>query len=144
VRLRLLRLVVILCAVFVASAWPARALVVQESSEKDARTPAQKKINSQILGEIYRARGIASAKRVPPGPTIVTLHGGRALVDIRADVSDVLEEIIVKAGGTIVSTSPGYRSIVAWLPLLKLEGLAQSRAVQAIEPGPAAMTNTVR
>src|SRR2546422_173707 len=38
-------------------------------SEKEARTPAQGKINSQILYEIYRRRGEARRKGVPPGPT---------------------------------------------------------------------------
>ena len=35
-------------------------------SEKEARTPAQAKINSQILYEIYRRRGEADSKGVPP------------------------------------------------------------------------------
>ena len=36
--------------------------------------------------------------------------------------------------GTIVSTSREYRSIVAWIPLLKLERLAEDRRVSAISP----------
>jgi hypothetical protein len=57
-------------------------------SEKDARTPAQAKINSQILYEIYRDRGDAERKNVPSTPTGIDVDGrGRALVDVRADVT---------------------------------------------------------
>jgi hypothetical protein len=60
-------------------------------SEKEARTPAQKKINSQILYEIYRRRGDDVRNGVPPGPTGVDVDArGRALVDVRADVTPAL------------------------------------------------------
>jgi len=48
-------------------------------SEKESRTPAQQKINSQLLFEIYRLRGEAERKGVPPGPTGVKIDAlGRA------------------------------------------------------------------
>jgi hypothetical protein len=54
-------------------------------SEKESRTPAQQKINSQLLYEVYRFRGEAKQKNVPPDPTGVKLDAkGRALVDVRA------------------------------------------------------------
>ena len=37
------------------------------ASEKDSRTPAQRKINSQLLYEIYRRRGEAVAVPYLPG-----------------------------------------------------------------------------
>src|ERR1700752_19605 len=53
--------------------------------EKEGRTPAQQKINSQLLYEIYRRRGEDKAKGIPPGPTDVRIDArGRALVDVRA------------------------------------------------------------
>jgi len=104
-------------------------------SEKDSRTPAQQKINSQLLYEIYRVRGQAAAKGVPPDPTGVRIDGkGRALVDVRAEVSSVLQERVRSLGGTITSVSQEYRSIIAWVPLTRLERLAEDRAVHAIEP----------
>lgn len=107
----------------------------QVTSEKDSRTPAQQKINSQVLYEIYRERGEAEAKHVPPGPTGVRIDGTkRALVDIRADVTPAMEEKVRSLGGTIESVSAQYRSIIAWVPLLRLEELARERAVHAIEP----------
>jgi len=112
------------------------ALIVgQAPSEKATRTPAQQKINSQVLYEIYRARGEAAAKHVPPGPTGVRIDGRhRALVDVRATVTTSLQRTIRTLGGTIVSVSPEYRSIIAWVPLKRLERLASERAVHSIEP----------
>lgn len=116
----------------------------QAASEKDSRSPAQQKINSQVLYEIYRARGEAEAKHVPPGPTGVRIDGKqRALVDVRADVTAALQKKIRSLGGTIESVSPQYRSIVAWVPLRRLETLARERAVHAIEPKAEATTNKI-
>jgi hypothetical protein len=111
-------------------------------SEKEARTPAQQKINSQLLNEIYRRRGQAKEKNVPPGPTGVRLdEKDRALVDVRADVVPDLERKLRKLGSTIVSTSREYRSIIAWVPVLKLEDIAAGSSVRAIEPAPESTTH---
>jgi hypothetical protein len=104
-------------------------------SEKESRTPAQRKINSQLLYELYRLRGEAKLKQVPPGDTGVKIDGKqRALVDVRAEVTPTLQKKVLKLGGTIQSTSLQYRSIIAWIPLRKLERLAEDPAVRAIEP----------
>jgi hypothetical protein len=111
------------------------ALVQGGSSEKDSRTPAQRKINSQVLYEIYRVRGQAAVKHVPPGATGVRIDAkGRAFVDVRAEVTRALQRRVVALGGTITSVSKEYRSIIAWVPLRRLETLAKERAVRAIEP----------
>ncbi len=113
-----------------------------QASEKDSRTPAQQKIDSQVLYEIYRRRGEAVKKGVPPGETGVQIDKkGRALVDVRVEVTPAIERAIRQAGGTIVSTSPGYLSVIAWIPLLKIEPLAQNPAVRAVEPAAEAITN---
>jgi len=126
----------------------ARAAAHQQppaASEKEARTPAQRKINSQILYEIYRRRGQATRKGVPPGPTGVDVDGrGRALVDVRAEVTPALQKSIRSAGGVIVSSSAGHRSIIARIPLLRLEQLAGDPAVRFIEPVATATTNAVK
>jgi hypothetical protein len=104
-------------------------------SEKDARTPAQKKIDSQLLYEIYRLRGQAKQKGVPEGPTGVRLDAShRALVDVRVEVSPALERRVRALGATIVSTDARYRTVIAWVPLKQLERLAGDRAVYAIVP----------
>ena len=104
-------------------------------SEKASRTPAQRKINSQLLQEIDRLRGGDARERVPSARTGVKLdERHRALVDVRAEVTPGLQEKIRSLKGTIVSTSREYHAIVAWLPLLKLECLAEDSRVSAIRP----------
>ena len=112
------------------------------TSEKEARTPAQQKIDSQVLYEIYRRRGEAAKKGVPPGETGVRIdRQGRALVDVRVEVTPAIERAVRRAGATIVTTSAAYHSIIAWYPLLKLERLAGNATVRAIVPAAEAMTN---
>lgn len=127
-----------------ATALPSRNMQLQRSqtSEKESRTAAQRKIGSRLLYEIYRRRGQAVEKNVPPGETGVKIdQKGRALVDVRAAVTQALEKKVGSLGSTIVSTSREYRSIIAWIPLLKLEGLAEDVAVLAIVPAAEAITN---
>jgi hypothetical protein len=122
----------------------ARSLHAQRPapSEKESRTPAQQKINSQLLYELYRLRGEAKQKNVPPDPTGVKLDPkGRALVDVRAEVTPALQQKVRTLGGTIESISIEYRSIIAWVPLKQLERLAADPAVRAIEPAAQASTN---
>ena len=110
--------------------------------EKVSRTPAQRKIDSQLLSEIYRRRGQAAQKQVPPGETGVKVDArGRARVDLRADVTPALLKKVQRLGGTIQSTSVELRSILAWVPLLKLEQLAGDPAVSSIQPAAEAITN---
>ena len=104
-------------------------------SEKESRTPAQQKINSQLLYEIYRLRGEAKRKQVPQGETRVRIDAKkRAFVDVRAEVTPALQKKLTTLGATIVSTSREYYSIIAWVPLLRLERLAEDAAVRAIQP----------
>jgi hypothetical protein len=112
-----------------------------EVSEKAARTPAQQKINSQLLYEIYKRRGEAEKKQAPPETTGVRIDAdGRALVDIRADVSPTLLRTIVRVGGRVVATSAPDRSVIARVPVLRLETLAADPAVRFIEPAAEATT----
>ena len=100
------------------------------AGEKERRTPAQQKINSQLLYEIYRLRGEAERNAVPPGPTGVKIDArGRALVGVRADPTPALQNHIRRSGGLVLSTSARGRSIIARIPLLKLEALAADPAV---------------
>jgi hypothetical protein len=111
-------------------------------SEKEARTPAQQKINSQILQEIYRRHGQAKEKDVPPGPSGVRLdEKDRALIDVRAEVTPALQKKLRDMGSTIVSTSREYLSTIAWVPVLKIERLAADKSVRAIEPAAEATTH---
>src|SRR4051812_17201085 len=129
-----------ICAALAAAVMLVQSPAVQV---KDARSPAEQKINSQVLYEIYRVRGQAAQKHVPPGPTGVRIdRHKRALVDVRAIVTPKLEETVRRLGGTILSVSVTYHSIVAWVPLRQLERLARDPAVHAIEPNAEPARNT--
>jgi hypothetical protein len=112
-----------------------------EVSEKASRTPAQQKINSQLLYEIYRRRGQAEQKGVPSEPTAVRVDAdGRAAVDIRTDQTTALSRLIVRLGGKVLSTSARDRSVIARVPVLNIETLAADPAVRFIEPAAEATT----
>jgi hypothetical protein len=131
------------CATAIGSTCPAGQQPPVKPSEKEARTAAQQKIDSQILQEIYRKRGQAAEKSVPPEPTLVRIDArGRALIDIRAKVTTDLVSRVEKRGGVIVSTDAKYDSIIARVPLLEIERLASDPAIRSIVP--AAEATTVR
>jgi hypothetical protein len=112
------------------------------AQEKGARTPAQKKIDSQLLYALYRKRGEAEAKGVPPGELRVQFDDeGRAIVSIRARVTETLLVKITRAGGKIISSSERANDIRAHVPLQKLEALAAVKDVYAIMPAEEATTN---
>lgn len=111
-------------------------------SESASRRPAQEKIDTHLLHEIYVRRGKATEKNVPPGATHVEIdQEERALVDVRAEVTPNLQKKVRLLGGTIVWTSVAYRSIIAWVPLLKIEQLAADPAVHGIQPRSEATIN---
>jgi len=65
----------------------------------------------------------------------------RALVELRCDVTDAIRKKLRDAGATTVSSLPAYRSILAWVPLARLEELAGDAAVYGIQPAPQSTTN---
>ena len=108
---------------------------------KQSQTTAQQKINSHLLGAIDRAR--RGDRHTPDGILQIDAKG-RALVEIRADVTDAIRKKLREIHATTVSALPEYRSILAWVPLTQLETLASADAVYGIEPAPQATTNKRR
>lgn len=109
---------------------------------KALRTKAQQKINSQLLAEIERVKDGASPRQEPSERPIVRIdQQQRALVDVRTVVTRAMTDRLTELGGTLVSTSPEAQSIIAWVPLLKLEALAEDLSVHAIEPAASALTH---
>lgn len=107
-----------------------------ERRARDMRTMAQQKINPRVLTAIYRRRGDAKGKVVPPSAERVQVdRHGRALVDVRAAVRPQLEKKFKALGGILVSKSHTYDSLVGWLPLQTVERLAADPTVRAIQPG---------
>ena len=128
-------LCVVAAAIIVVPAVRAQRTAPPARESRDARTVAQKKINSRVLSAIYRRRGDVRGKAVAKEPSTVQVdRHGRALVDVRAQVRPDLEKKIKALGGIVVSTSSTYDSIVGWVPLQTLERLATDPGVRAIEP----------
>ena len=99
---------------------------------KARRTPAQRKIGSQLLD---------AARDGSPAPALDADAGGRVLVDITAEVSPSLLARIVALGGTVVDSVARYRAVRARLAPEALEALAADEAVDRIEPADIAVSN---
>ena len=101
-------------------------------ARKALRTPAQRKVSSQLL-DARRAQVREPATTAEPGGRQATsATDERVLVDIRADVTAEVLARIRELGGTVVNSVPRYRSVRAELPLAGVESLAELDAVQAI------------
>lgn len=110
-------------------------------AEKAARTPAQRKISSQLLYAMSGRFAASTAPTKDPARRITSLAQtdarGRVLVDIAGDVTG---GEIQALDGALVGTSSLHHSARAWLPLDKLETLAGSARVRAIRPALQAAT----
>src|SRR5262245_60021577 len=109
--------------------------------EKEARTPAQRKIASALLYAQSGRFAQATAEQLDPAKRIVSLQktdaSGRVLVDIRAGMDQIAGKIEA-LGGKVVSAGADHAR--AWLPLGQLEPLAAEPAVRAIRPALTAAT----
>jgi len=129
-------------ATFVPVTGPDSTPAASVAAQTRAEPPERRKIDSQLLQEIDRRRGLDRLKGTPQEVTSVRVDPkGRALVDVRADVAPDLDKLIRGAGGTVVSTSAEYRSTIAWVPLLRIEELARDAAVLGVVPAAEATTN---
>ena len=110
------------------------------AAAKRARTPAQKKIDSQLLYALKQRRG--ETRGVPTAPVDVKLDGrGRALVDITAIVTPRLLAKLAKRGAEVVSSSEKYHTVRARVALEGLEALAGLKEVRYISPAGTAATH---
>ena len=110
-------------------ALPARAVrQIQAILEaKKRRTPAQRKVDSQLLEEWQKAQGRPGADRM-------------VTVDLRAEVTPEVLERIRELGGRVLSSFERYRAIRAELPLSEVERLAAHDAVRSIRTADEAAT----
>ncbi len=105
--------------------------------EKSARTPTQQKIDAHLLYASKNARGLSVAR----GMRTVSwaLNGtrqdavGRALIDIRANLTPELLSAIAALGGEVVNAQSEYDAVRAWLPLSQMEALAARPEVHFIQ-----------
>ena len=99
-------------------------------------TPEQRKLDPDLRDEIARRVGSAQLPVRVTGRRIEMDGKKRALVEIRARLLTQLARKIERLHGTVVSSSLDYRTMIAWVPVSKLELLAGEPTVSAIAPAP--------
>jgi hypothetical protein len=107
--------------------------------EKATRTPAQKRLDSQLVYAIRRKRGEMS-KDIPREIDVKIREDGRVLVDLDASVSKELLSLIEQQGGQIINNFPAQNAIRALVPLANLETVAAQTGVRFIRPAVGAST----
>ena len=112
------------------------------SEQKRSRTPAQKKISSQLLYATTLSHGKNVADGVPKLTANVNAKSdGTVVVDIRAEADAA--PAIAALGATILNVDADGRSIRANVSLDRLEDIAALDDVRFIRPDPKAMHNRV-
>ena len=112
----------------------------EAAREKRSRTPAQKKLDTQLLYALKQKRG--ETRGVPTEPVDIKLDAeGCTLVDITARVSPRLISKLGKAGAEVISQSARYHTVRARVALERLEALAEIEEVRYISPVARPMTH---
>ena len=106
--------------------------------EKTSRTPAQRKLDSNLLyaGKIVRRIPVHRDYPVPAG-AMEAVHPDSANmvdVDIKAQVTPQLLGAIANVGGHVENALAGYRAVRARLPLAQLEQISAFAEVEQIAP----------
>ncbi|MBS1793133.1 MAG: S8 family serine peptidase [Acidobacteria bacterium] len=110
--------------------------------EKESRTPAQQKIDSQLLYAARARRGDALTAMVPDLVVDVDAdETGTVTVDITADVSRRLLSQIRNLGAEVLSSEPNYHTLRADVSLDRLEDVAGLPGVRFIQPKQGYLTN---
>jgi len=114
------------------------ASVTAQVTTSDPRPPAShKKLDPKLLLEVYLHQGIPARAR-PVEPTGVQIdEKKRALVEIETNGDPKLVTLIGSIGGTLVRTPTRSKTLTAWIPIFKLEPLAEETAVLSMKPAPA-------
>jgi hypothetical protein len=102
-------------------------------AEKQSRTPAQQKIDSQLLYAIKIRRGDSIASAVPNLQTGVDIDDqGKVVVDIIGDVSGTFLEDLQNAGAEIRLSYPRYNTVRAAISVDQVETIAALAQVRFI------------
>ena len=113
--------------------------------DKAARTPAQKKIDSNIIYTVRMLAGKPVANGVPFLDTGVDLDDNdNIVVDMVANVTDQLLQQLTAAGAQVLYKNAGLRSIRAILPPNQIEGIASSPDVIFISPKQGSATTRIQ
>ncbi len=109
--------------------------------EKATRTPAQQKMDSQLVHGAKIARGQAIAGLPNFKPNLKLNADGRVMVDIDATVTDALVAQIKAGGGQVIASVPDLHAVRALVSPVQAEALAGRADVRFIRPAAEATTN---
>ncbi len=103
-------------------------------TDKAARTPQQRKLDSQLVyaEKERRRQPIALGKATEMKIDLERRADGRILIDLDATVTPALLAEIARLGGTVVASTPGFHQVRAALPLQQIEALAARGDVRFI------------
>ncbi|YCM46682.1 hypothetical protein V2O64_11690 [Verrucomicrobiaceae bacterium 227] len=105
-------------------------------AEKAARTPTQRKLDSQLLYLSRETAGLLAVVGAPDLESRVPLESdGRVVVDISAVPSPELSQALAAAGASIIYESARWESVRATVPPAALVGLAARADVKRITQG---------
>lgn len=112
-------------------------------SEKASRTPAQRKLDSQLHHALrQRKSGSVAAGLNAFRPEVRLEADERVLVDVHATVTPGLLQFIERNGGQVVNSVARHRAIRARVSLALVEQLAARPEVRSLRPADEAITNT--
>src|ERR1043166_6257562 len=112
-------------------------------SEKASRTPAQRKMDSQLVYAVKQSRNEVIAAGVAQLHIGAKVEAdGSIIVDIRAGVAQALLDEIANRGGKVIDSVPQFREVRARVPLHQIEALAARADIDFIRPAVRAMTHT--
>ena len=105
-------------------------------AEKENRTPAQLKLQSNLHYAIKLRRGLPICPEVPRLETgiVPDVVDDCVLLDVTATVTDRLRQTVYRLGGNIINTFPESHSLRIRVPLMTLETLADLPEVTWIKP----------
>lgn len=110
--------------------------------EKNSRTTAQRKMDSQL---VYFARQKQKGLLLSGAPLMETSvkedADSRVKIDLKAAVTPALLDFITQSGGDVISAVAAFDSIRASVPVTLIEILAARPDVRFVEPAAEGMTN---
>ncbi len=101
-------------------------------ADKKSWTPAQRKIDSNLIYASRMAAGRDAAPGVPALKTGVDVKGGMVEVELRIRVNGETAEMVRGYGGEILKSMPVGDSIIARVPVANLEKLAEDGRIRHI------------
>jgi hypothetical protein len=118
-----------------------RAQIAALLADKASRTPAQRKISSQLLFAQRMARRQAIAAGVQRLEVDVPMSGGRAVVDVQADITPALMARVRAQGMRVISENAPARAMRLEITFDQLDTLSNYTEVKFVQPKQQAITN---